>query len=126
MYENPTRYSPSLPARVVAGTTVVELHGDIDLLTAPFLAERLDALTAGECPDLVVDLRAVSFIDCTGLGVLCRARNRVLDRHGRIRLVTQNACFLRLLRITGLAGVFEITPDLPASMEANVISVPTG
>ncbi|AZQ39462.1 anti-sigma factor antagonist [Streptomyces cyaneochromogenes] len=126
MYENPTWSSLSLPARVVDGTTVVELRGEIDLLTTPSLTVRLDALTAGTCPDLVLDLRAVSFIDCAGLGVLCRARNRVLDRQGRLRLVSRNAYFLRVLRITGLAGAFEINPDLPAPLEANPVTVPAG
>lgn len=126
MSENHTRSTPPLSVRVIAGTTVVELRGEIDLLAAPALAARLDSLTAGMCPDLVVDLRAVSFIDCTGLGVLCRARNRVLARQGRLRLVTHNAGFLRVLRITGLAGVFEINPGLPTLLEANGVTVPVG
>jgi hypothetical protein len=36
----------------------VELRGEIDLLAEPALAARRDALTAGTCPDLVLDLRA--------------------------------------------------------------------
>ncbi|WP_435885500.1 STAS domain-containing protein [Streptomyces collinus] len=43
---------------------VVTLHGELDLLTAPALRVRLDDVTAGPCPDLVLDLRPVSFIDC--------------------------------------------------------------
>ncbi|MGW5470068.1 STAS domain-containing protein [Streptomyces chartreusis] len=124
MYENPTRSSPSHSARAVAGTTVVELRGEIDLLTAPALAARLDALTATERPDLVLDLRAVSFIDCTGIGILCRARKRVQARQGRLRLVSRNTRFLRILHITGLADAFEIDPDLPTPLAADVITVP--
>ncbi|MFJ8632385.1 STAS domain-containing protein [Streptomyces sp. NPDC093568] len=126
MYENPTRSSSSLPASAVAGTTVVELGGELDLLAAPALRTRLDSLTAGTCPDLVLDLRAVSFIDCTGLGVLCRARNRVTARQGRLRLLTEDTCFLRVLRVTGLANAFEIHPDLPALVGAHVVTVPAG
>ncbi|MGJ3558392.1 STAS domain-containing protein [Streptomyces sp. INA 01156] len=37
------------------------------------LSRRLDTLADRAFPDLVLDLRAVSFIDCSGLGVLCRA-----------------------------------------------------
>ncbi len=96
----------------------MELHGEIDLCAAPSLVSRLDALTAGTCPDLVLDLTAVSFIDCSGLGVLCRARNRVLARHGRLRLVTHSTRFLRVLRAAGLAGVFEMHPCLPESLTA--------
>lgn len=95
------------------GPTVLTLHGEIDLLTAPALSERLDALTARPRPDLVLDLRPTEFIDCAGLGVLCRARNRVLARGGRLRLVTDSVRFLRMLRVTGLGGVFDVRPRLP-------------
>lgn len=115
MAENHTSLAPRPTERVVGGTTVVELRGEIDLLTAPPLSARLDTLTAGPCPDLVLDLRQVSFIDCSGLSVLCRARNRVLARHGRLRLVADSARFLRVLRGTLLADVFEIHSDLLAA-----------
>ncbi|MEU3844369.1 STAS domain-containing protein [Streptomyces sp. NPDC028635] len=104
-------HAPSAPergARVVGGTTLVEVRGDLDMLTAPSLAARLDELTAGRRPDVVLDLRGVSFIDCAGLGVLCRARNRVLARWGRLRLVSDDPGFLRILRYARLADVFEI------------------
>ncbi|MFM9632607.1 MULTISPECIES: STAS domain-containing protein [Streptomyces] len=105
--------TPHPTERTVGGTTVATVRGEIDLLTAPGLAARLDVLTAGPCPDLVLDLGRVSFMDCTGLGVLCRARNRVLARHGRLRLVTHSTFFQQTLRRTGLAGVFEVLPCLP-------------
>ncbi|MFJ4948357.1 STAS domain-containing protein [Streptomyces sp. NPDC088760] len=111
---SPSPSAAGPPARC-PGPTVLPLHGAIDLLTAPALSARLDGLTAHPCPDLVLDLRPTEFIDCTGLGVLCRARNRVLARRGRLRLVTDSARFLRMLRATGLWGVFEVQPRLPGS-----------
>ncbi|AZQ39696.1 anti-sigma factor antagonist [Streptomyces cyaneochromogenes] len=98
--------------RAVDGTTVVALRGEIDLVTAIPLAARLDALTSGRSPDLVLDLREVSFIDCSGLGVLCRTRNRIKARDGRLRLVTGSSRFVWLLRAVGLGGVFEVHPQL--------------
>ncbi|MFF7928301.1 STAS domain-containing protein [Streptomyces mirabilis] len=100
--------TPRSSERVLAGTTVVELRGEIDLVSAQPLSARLDALTAGPCPDLVLDLRHLSFIDCAGLGVLCRARNRIAAGYGRLRLVTDDTRFLRILRHTHLSGVFEV------------------
>ncbi|CUW32387.1 STAS domain-containing protein [Streptomyces reticuli] len=108
----PETHELSAPAPA-AGPTVLALPGEIDLLTVPALSARLDALTARPRPDLVLDLRPTEFIDCAGLGVLCRARNRVLARRGRLRLVTDSARFLRMLRVTGLDGVFEVQPRLP-------------
>ncbi|MGW7820520.1 STAS domain-containing protein [Streptomyces puniciscabiei] len=96
------------PARVAGAATVVSLHGEMDVLTVPALSRRLDALTACPQPDLVLDLRPVTFIDCAGLGALCRARNRTLARRGRLRLIAESAGFRRILRVTGLGGVFEV------------------
>ncbi|MEU3885131.1 STAS domain-containing protein [Streptomyces sp. NPDC029041] len=113
MSDTCTGSTPHPTERTVGGTTVVTVRGEIDLLTAPGLAARLDILTADPCPDLVLDLSPVSFMDCTGLGVLCRARNRVMARHGRIRLVTDSTFLRWTLRHAGLAGVFEVLPCLP-------------
>ncbi|MEU9454985.1 STAS domain-containing protein [Streptomyces sp. NPDC048277] len=95
-------------ARTADGTSVVTLRGEIDLVAVPALSTALDTLTAGAEPDLIVDLRRVSFIDCTGLGILCRARNRVRARHGRLRLVVPGGAVPRLFRQTGLADAFEL------------------
>ncbi len=116
MSAHPTGPAPPLSVRVVAGTTVVALRGEIDLFVASHLAAHLDTLTADPGSDLVVDLGGVSFIDCSGLGVLCRARNRALARRGRLRLVTGSARFRRMLGATGLRGVFEMHPDLSAAL----------
>jgi anti-sigma B factor antagonist len=100
--KTPVPHITEQPAR---GATVLELRGEIDLVTAPPLSARLDALTAGSRPDLVLDLRRVSFIDCSGLSVLCRVRSRILTRKGRLRLVTDSSHFLRLLRHADLSEV---------------------
>ncbi|MCX4706121.1 STAS domain-containing protein [Streptomyces sp. NBC_01373] len=102
-----------LRERVVGRTTVVELYGEIDILTAPVVSARLDALTCDPYPQLVVDLRRVTFIDCRGLSALCRARNRALRCGGRVRLVIGSPRVLRMLRAVGLTDVFEVLPVLP-------------
>ncbi|MCH0562271.1 MULTISPECIES: STAS domain-containing protein [unclassified Streptomyces] len=116
MPEATVDHAPVRSERSATGTTVVAPHGDLDLLSAPPLSARLDTLTAGPRPDVVLDLRAVSFIDCSGLGVLCRARNRALARQGRLRLVADSAHFLRIVRHVGLDGVFDIMPRLPETL----------
>ncbi|MGX1561082.1 STAS domain-containing protein [Streptomyces sp. NPDC055506] len=126
MSENPVGSAPPPAERTVGESTVVTLRGELDVRTAPGLTARLDALTAGPHPDLVLDLRPVAFIDCAGLGILCRARNRVLARHGRLRLVSDSAGFRRVLRHTGLAGAFEVLPCLPPGDERPEASGPDG
>ncbi|MFI2206534.1 STAS domain-containing protein [Streptomyces sp. NPDC020192] len=118
MIETLITSTPRHTERAVGGTTVVELRGETDILTAPPIGTRLDDLTAVALPDLVVDLRAVSFIDCAGLGMLCRARNRAVQRQGRLGLVTDSNQILRVLSGAGLDGVFEIYDRLPEALTA--------
>ncbi|MCX5095968.1 STAS domain-containing protein [Streptomyces sp. NBC_00365] len=113
MSENHAPVAVSPAGHTSNGATIVALHGEIDPLTATPLAERLDALTAHPNPDLVLDLRSVTFIDCAGLSVLCRARNRTLTQQGRLRLVSDSPGFRHILCATGLGGVFEVQSQLP-------------
>ncbi|GAA3771975.1 STAS domain-containing protein [Streptomyces coacervatus] len=116
MAETHTGPVPCHTERVVGGSTVVEVRGEIDILTATPLSARLDTLTGGPCPDLVLDLRPVTFLDVSGLRLLCRARNRVLARQGRLRLVADSGRLLHVLQAALLGGVFEILPDLHTAL----------
>ncbi|MFJ9770329.1 STAS domain-containing protein [Kitasatospora sp. NPDC101157] len=80
---------------------VVTACGEIDLDTAPRLHRELSrALT--EHREVVLDLSEVTFMDCSGLGVLVRARNQA-DRSGRsLVLRGVGRPVARLLKLTGL------------------------
>ncbi len=103
--------SAALSAARTDGTTVVTLCGELDLLAVTALGPALDDLTTGPRPDVVLDLRPVTFVDCCGLGLLCRARNRVRAAGGRLRLTVPGPRFVRLLRHAGLGDAFELCPE---------------
>lgn len=88
------------------GCTVVALRDEIDIATATLIAPALDDATSDGSPRLVVDLSEVSFLDCSGLSLLCRARRRALDREGRFWLVCACPRILRLLRAGRLHDLF--------------------
>lgn len=98
--------------RVLGGVTVAEVAGELDIFAAGRISARLESLARAGCPDLVLDLRRVTFLDCAGLSLLCRLRNRVLEREGRLRLVITDPRFLRLLRMVRLEDAFEVLEDL--------------
>jgi anti-sigma B factor antagonist len=62
--------------------TVLRVEGELDLLTAPKLSAAVDAILRHQDKDLAIDLRAVEFIDSSGLHVLLNAHRR-LTRAGR-------------------------------------------
>ncbi|GAB2593627.1 hypothetical protein GCM10027168_27920 [Streptomyces capparidis] len=106
------RLYPWIRERLVGDTVVVEVEGEMDALSAPRLIAYLDSLTGGDRPDVVLDLRRVTFLDCSGLSALVRTQNRARERYGRVRLVCDDPRTLRTLRITQLAAHFTIMEDL--------------
>lgn len=95
-------------SRDVGDQTVVDVVGEIDVSTADVLRERLLDLLERDRTDLVVDLRQVSFMDSTGLGVLVGTLKKVRMLGGRLQLVIDSERLLKVLRITALLQVFTV------------------
>ncbi|MFD4482692.1 STAS domain-containing protein [Streptomyces sp. NPDC058471] len=91
------------------------LHGEIDLLTAPALNAQLAPLTNCAEPDVLVDLRQVTFIDGTGIAVLVIACNAATAHNGRLRLICTHPITLWLLQHPGLGLDFDVLKVLPAA-----------
>lgn len=86
--------------------TVLRAEGEVDLVTAPALAEALRAAET-EPGAVTLDLRAVSFMDSTGLRVLLEARERLEQRGRALRLdVAEDGAVARLLDLVGVRDLF--------------------
>ena len=66
----------------------IHIGGELDLATCPRLQAVVVDLVDRGCHQLIVDLEQVSFLDCTGIGVLVAARRRVQAHGGSLRLVS--------------------------------------
>ncbi|MET9359724.1 anti-sigma factor antagonist [Streptomyces sp. NPDC006632] len=87
---------------LVRGVTVVEVHGTVDLASAPDVRVHLDAATQPPGARVVVDLRPVEFFDCAVLTLLFRAHRRIRERGGRLGVVCVRPWHLRVLAAGGL------------------------
>jgi len=58
---------------------VVHVRGEIDLDTAAEMADALAIVVARRPPELVLDLTEVSFMDCSGVGIIVRTRSHLPD-----------------------------------------------
>lgn len=82
--------------------TTVAVSGELDAYTAPQLRKLLDEMLDGSVASVVVDLRATSFIDSTGLGVLVGAARKARSQDGELVLDSPTRSVHRVLQITGL------------------------
>lgn len=63
----------------VDGLVVVSVSGNVDMLTAPGLADALDSALAKKPNGLIVDLSKVEFLGSAGISVLMKTRDSIGD-----------------------------------------------
>ena len=80
----------------------IAVQGEIDLASAPKLADAIGELIQRGYRDVALDLGAVEFMDSTGIKVLVDTRQRVHDAGGQLVVQAASATIRRLLQLTGL------------------------
>ncbi|MCZ4117810.1 STAS domain-containing protein [Streptomyces sp. H39-S7] len=86
---------------------IVKLRGELDLDTVPSFGTVLRRACADPLrPELVVDLRAVTFMDCTALRELCTARAKCVSAGGWLRLVYDAPDIRRLFDTVEMTTIF--------------------
>jgi anti-sigma B factor antagonist len=87
---------------------IVRIEGEIDVCVADRLRELLLLIMRAHGPRLLLDLSAVSFIDCAGLrAVLLPVRHAEL-RDWSVRLIAASAMIRKMITLTGMEGVLPI------------------
>lgn len=88
--------------------TVVGVFGELDLATAPRLAEALEEVGEGL---LAVDLTGTTFLDSTGVRTIA---NVARERHGSLVLVCppSNSAVTRVLDLTGFGDALTVHESL--------------
>ena len=83
------------------------IRGEIDVAVAEeFTAAMTALLAANPGVEVRVDLRDVTFIDSSGLGVLVGANKRASELRSTIRLENVQASPAKVFEITGLRAIF--------------------
>ena len=97
------RPSPQHP-----GTSIVDVEGEVDVLTSPRLKAALAEIVDAGASTIVVNLEGVQYMDSTGLGVLVSALKRIREKSGSIVLTGLNPHLSKIFEITGLRKVFKL------------------
>ena len=94
------------------GKVVINVHGALDVNTAPSLKAGLaDIIDNQGNRDVVLDLRKTTGIDAAGLSVLLEAFKRMADYGGDLLLSGPTSAVEEQLRTVGLEEIFGITPE---------------
>jgi anti-anti-sigma factor len=90
------------------GTPVIGAEGEIDLGTVDELRKAALEVIRTKPEAIIFDLRKVTFIDSSGLGILVAARRQLGAHSGEVRVVTDQPAVLQSLQITGLSRIFAV------------------
>ncbi|MGM7724399.1 anti-sigma factor antagonist [Metabacillus sp. Hm71] len=88
---------------------MVSVAGEIDAFTAPKLREALMPHAEMPNPNLIVNLKQVSYMDSTGLGVFVGLLKVIRKNNGQLNLVELSDRLERLFSITGLDDIIDIS-----------------
>ena len=92
------------------GHAVVALRGEFDVADVPAVESHLIAVVAACGPLVIVDMAALAFIDCCGLGVLVRVQKWIRASGGDMSLAAPPQHVRRILRLTGLPASSRCIP----------------
>jgi anti-sigma B factor antagonist len=89
---------------------VIEVCGEIDVLSAPWLRDELLLAVRRHGPRLALDLSGVTFLDCAGINVLLATRRRARLEGGWLQVIRPSARAWRVISLLGLREVLAVTP----------------
>lgn len=90
--------------------TLIRPVGELDLATAPILERRIIDLLQSGGQRLVVDLRAVSFIDSAGIHALVNAHQAARQAGRALSIIPGGPAIRRMFELVGVSSLFELEP----------------
>lgn len=113
MAEEPTRGPETFGIVAVRhddSTAAVSPTGDLDVSTSPRLLACIDKLLGEGLSRITLDLRAVTFIDSSGLGALVKA-HKLAAPSAEITVVQPRPHVHRAMEISGILKVIRVASD---------------
>jgi anti-sigma B factor antagonist len=103
------------------GTPVVAAEGEVDLATVDSFRQAASDAVRQKPETVIFDLRKVTFIDSSGLGILVATRKKLNNDPSSVVVVTDQPAVLQSLQITGLDRVLRVERE-PAAIRSSLTS----
>lgn len=91
----------SVDVQIRNGVALVAVKGELDIATTPVLVDRLTHLERTDVRSILVDLREVTFLDCSAINAFLTAHHHAQQNGHRFILVGANALAQRIIGLTG-------------------------
>ncbi len=106
---------PPFDLRVVRTGRAVHIApcGELDIATTPELEQALSGATADGVPQIVLDLRELTFMDSTGLRALAQANARATELGVSLSIIRGPRQIERVLEISGLGALLPLVDAPP-------------
>ncbi|PJZ79326.1 STAS domain-containing protein [Leptospira meyeri] len=90
------------------GIVVLKLFGNLDMLNAGILKERIKESASQEEHRFIFDLEGVSFIDSSGFGLIMSLNDKLTELGGGLRIVNVSKTIRQIFRISKISSVIQI------------------
>jgi len=94
-------------------TALVDLRGELDILTASRITRAIEGLRpeADGVRHIVLDLRGLTFMDCTGLREILKQNDFARSNHHNVAFVRGKEAVHRVLTLTNTEELLVLVDD---------------
>jgi anti-sigma B factor antagonist len=96
---------------------VIALAGELDRWTIEAVEYELDRVARTDAPSIVLDLRGLEFISCSGLRLIVLAHRR---EPGRLSIVKGSRHVHHVFELCGVVGALTLVDELPGEVVIGV------
>jgi anti-sigma B factor antagonist len=107
-------------ATTVGGASAIAISGELDVETAPQLAEEVEVAVWSTVGAFVLDLTELTFLDSSGLHALLRARAYLAREDRSLVLICPPGPARRVLDLASVLDTFVVYPSADAAADALV------
>lgn len=91
---------------VLKNYLIVKLKGELDHHTSEDLRKKIDQqYYKNNLLNIVLDLRGLSFMDSSGIGLIMGRYKNCMERKGKIYVISTNPYIDRILKMSGLLKI---------------------
>jgi anti-sigma B factor antagonist len=102
---------------IADGISVIHVSGELDVYGSDPARSLITKLISDGCTRLVLDVRAVDYLDSTGLAMLVGALKRTQAAGGTAVLICGSERILKIFTITGLCKVLRVFDSIQAAVQ---------